>query len=344
MKIASFFSGAGGLDLGFTNAGFELAFANDNWEGCWKTFEKNHEILINKKSISDIKSIEIPKVIGFVGGPPCQSWSLAGAMKGIKDPRGKIFYDYVRLIKEKNPLFFLAENVPGILSNRHIGEFMKIVDAFKKIGYNVSFEILNAKDFGIPQDRKRVFIIGYHEKIGKIFEFPLPNKIKKTLRDTIYNLPEPFPAKEKNKANKKLKIPNHEFMNGGFSSIYMSRNRVRTWDETSFTIQAGGRHAPCHPNAPKMKFIEKDKRIFIPGKEQLYRRLSVRECAKIQTFPDEFIFFYDNIADGYKMIGNAVPVNLATIIANKIMDDLKDFKNKKEIKIKKGVLLKLQNI
>ena len=98
-------------------------------------------------------------------------------------------------------------------------------------------------------------------------------------------------AKEKNKTNgNECKVPNHEYLTGGFSSMYMSRNRVRSWEQQSFTIQAGGRHAPIHPQAPKMKFIEKDKRIFVPGSEHLYRRLSVRECARIQTFPDEFIF------------------------------------------------------
>ena len=111
-------------------------------------------------------------------------------------------------------------------------------------------------------------------------------------------------------------------MNGGFSSIYMSRNRVRNWDEPSFTIQAGGRHAPIHPQAPKMKFISQNKRIFVPGKEHLYRRLSVRECARVQTFPDNFIFKYENIADGYKMVGNAVPIEFARYIAVKIAQDL----------------------
>ena len=141
MKIASFFSGAGGLDIGFTNSGFKLAFANDNWSGCWETFEKNHGIEINKKSIADIKPHEIPDVIGFVGGPPCQSWSLAGAMRGINDPRGRLFYDYINLIAAKKPLFFLAENVAGIISPKHLPEFLKIVEAFKKIGYNVSYKL-----------------------------------------------------------------------------------------------------------------------------------------------------------------------------------------------------------
>jgi len=327
MKIASFFSGAGGLDLGFSNSGFNIVFANDNWEGCWETFEKNHGISINKKSIVDLSPDEIPEVIGFIGGPPCQSWSLAGAMRGINDLRGQLFYNYINLIKEKKPLFFLAENVAGILSPMHYKEFIKIVEAFKHIGYNVNYKLLDAKDYGVPQERKRVIIVGYHEKLGKKFEFPESNSKLLTLKDAIGDLPVPASAKEKNKTNQNLSIPNHEYMNGGFSTIYMSRNRVRSWDEQSFTIQAGGRHAPIHPQAPKMKFIEPNKREFIKGKEKLYRRLSVRECARIQTFPDDFIFYYNDVADGYKMIGNAVPVKLAEAIANKIMEDIAPKKN-----------------
>ena len=102
----------------------------------------------------------------------------------------------------------------------------------------------------------------------------------------------------------------------------MSRNRVRSWDEQSYTIQAGGRHAPIHPQAPKMKFIEQNVRVFVPGKEHLYRRLSVRECARIQTFPNDFIFHYKKIAAGYKMIGNAVPVNLAKFLAKSIKSQI----------------------
>ena len=112
--------------------------------------------------------------------------------------------------------------------------------------------------------------------------------------------------------------------------MFMSRNRVRSWDEQSFTIQAGGRHAPIHPQAPKMEFVEKDVRIFVPKYEHLYRRLSVRECARIQTFPDDFIFYYKKVAAGYKMIGNAVPVNLAKFLANSIKEQLKANKNKAE--------------
>jgi DNA (cytosine-5)-methyltransferase 1 len=96
---------------------------------------------------------------------------------------------------------------------------------------------------------------------------------------------------------------NHEYLTGGFSTIYMSRNRVRSWDEQSFTIQAGARHAPLHPQAPKMIKVEKDRQIFAPGHEDAYRRLTVREAARIQTFPDDFVFVYDKVVDGYKMVG-----------------------------------------
>ncbi len=104
--------------------------------------------------------------------------------------------------------------------------------------------------------------------------------------------------------------------------MYMSRNRVRSWDEPSFTIQAGGRHAPLHPQAPKMIMTGKDKRIFVPGKEDLYRRLSIRECARIQTFPDNHKFYYKNLTAGYKMVGNAVPPNLAYYLAKSIREQL----------------------
>mgnify|MGYP003307579312 FL=1 len=111
-------------------------------------------------------------------------------------------------------------------------------------------------------------------------------------------------------------------MIGGWSSIFMSRNRVRGWNEPSFTIQAGGRQAPLHPSAPAMQKASTDKFEFVKGQESAYRRLSVRECARIQTFPDDFIFEYTDVAVGYKMIGNAVPVNLAFEIAKQIMEDL----------------------
>ena len=122
-----------------------------------------------------------------------------------------------------------------------------------------------------------------------------------------------------------LYYPNHEYMTGGFSSIFMSRNRVRDWNEPSFTIQASGRHTPIHPKAPKMVLIAPDKRIFVQGKEDLYRRLSIRECARIQSFPDNFLFQYTKLEDGYKMVGNAVPVEFAKHLASVIYNDVSDY-------------------
>lgn len=325
MNIASLFTGAGGLDLGFERAGFHIVWANEYDPTIWGTFEYNFpKTKLDKRSIVDVSASEIPNVDGIIGGPPCQSWSEAGAGRGINDKRGQLFYDYIRILKDKQPKFFLAENVSGILHPKHAESFNAILKEFENAGYKVFYKLLNANDYAVPEDRLRVIIVGYREDLNKRFEFPEPQNYKPVLRDAIFDLRLAKPALERNKTNgEDLKIPNHEYMNGGFSSIYMSRNRVRSWDEPSFTIQAGGRHAPIHPQAPKMKYISQNKRIFVPGKENLYRRLSVRECARIQTFPDDFIFKYCDIADGYKMIGNAVPVNFAFYLAKKIIEDLK---------------------
>ena len=322
MEIVSLFSGAGGLDLGFTNQGFKIVFANDIDKDVWETFEKNHDHRIDKRSIIDIKSHEIPNSIGILGGPPCQSWSLAGAMRGIEDNRGKLFYEYLRILRDKKPLFFLAENVPGIISKTHLPEFEKIISEFEKLEYNVSWRLLNAKNFGVPQERKRVIIIGYRRDVGKTFDFSkLQEQAIISLKEVLEDLPDPKQAKDKNKPNEDLEILNHEHMNGGFSTIYMSRNRRKRWDEPSFTIQAGGRHAPLHPSSSEMIKVEKDVWKF-KDKKPIHRRLSVRECARIQTFPDDFIFYYDNVSKGYKMIGNAVPVKLAETLAKQIREDL----------------------
>ncbi len=224
----------------------------------------------------------------------------------------------------------MAENVEGMLAHRHAEALSNIKKLFRKSGYNLTFNLINANDYNVPQDRKRVIFVGYRKDLKKSFEFPKTQDYKPVLKDVIWDLRKSaIPAKEKNYTNgTKCKFPNHEYMIGGFSTIFMSRNSVRTWDEPSFTIQAGGRHAPIHPQAPKMIFIEHNKREFVKGKENLYRRLSLRECARIQTFPDDFIFKYSSIADGYKMVGNAVPLNMAYALANKIMQDIMSTKNK----------------
>lgn len=324
LKIVSLFSGCGGLDKGFENAGFKTIWANEYDKSIWATFEANFpKTFLDHRSITDIDATEIPDCDGILGGPPCQSWSEAGAGRGINDKRGQLFYDYIRILNAKQPKFFLCENVSGILSCRHKNSFQEFLNRFEEAGYAVSWKLVNANDYNVPEDRERVIIVGYRKDLNKTFVHPEPQEYKPTLKDAIGDLPEPVPAQKFNKANESLEIPNHEYMVGGFSPIFMSRNRVRGWDEPSFTIQAGGRQAPIHPKAPKMEKVDKDKQIFAPGHESEYRRLSVRECARIQTFPDDYKFVYKDVSVGYKVIGNAVPVNLAYAMAVQIKKDLK---------------------
>lgn len=325
MKIISLFSGAGGLDKGFEAAGFKTIWANEYDKDIWETYEKNFpNTILNRSSIRDVHSNEIPESDGLIGGPPCQSWSEAGALRGIEDMRGQLFFEYIRILKDKKPKFFLAENVSGMLASRHHDALENIKKLLINSGYQLSFKLLNAVDYGVPQDRKRLFFIGIRNDLNFIFEFPKPLRDKLFLKDRIFNIKDSaIPAKDKQRTNlNECALPNHEYMTGGFSTMYMSRNRVRGWDEPSFTIQAGGRHAPIHPQAPKMKFIEQNKRIFVEGKEHLYRRLSIRECARIQTFPDDHVFYYENLIAGYKMVGNAVPCNLAYCLAKTIKQQI----------------------
>ena len=323
MNIISLFSGAGGLDLGFEKAGFKTTWANEYDKEIWETFEKNFpHTKLDRRSIRDIPSCDIPEAIGLIGGPPCQSWSEAGALRGIEDHRGQLFFEFIRVLRDKKPLFFLAENVSGMLASRHSDALENIKNHFIESGYNLSFKLLNAHDYKVPQDRQRVFFVGFRKDLNMTFEFPKSSPAKRYLKDVIWDLKDnALPAKEKNYTNAHAcALANHEYMTGGFSTIFMSRNRVRSWDEPSFTIQAGGRHAPIHPSAPKMIKLEQDKFIFSPNGE--YRRLSVRECARIQSFPDDFIFKYSDVNHGYKMIGNAVNVDFARILAKSIMEAL----------------------
>lgn len=326
MKLISLFSGAGGMDLGFKKAGFQIAWANEFDKSIWKTYWLNHpDTFLDTRSICDIPSEEIPDgTVGIIGGPPCQSWSLAGKMRGIKDKRGQLLFEYLRVLKDKKPLFFVLENVPGLLSKTHKSTFLHIIERFEQCGYNVSYDLLNAHDYNVPQVRRRVFVVGYRIDLKKNFDFLLVEKSprKPVLKDAISDLPEPVAALPKNYTNPGAPFPNHEYMTGGFSSIYLSRNRKKEWHEPSFTIQASGRHAPLHPASSPMIKVDKDRWDFDPNTKYPYRRLSVRECARIQTFPDDFVFCYQRVEDGYKMVGNAVPVNLAFAVASAIWKQL----------------------
>lgn len=328
MKVISLFSGCGGLDLGFEKAGFEIPIANEFDKTIWATFKSNHlKTKLIEGDIRNIKESDFPDGLdGIIGGPPCQSWSEAGALRGIEDERGKLFYDYIRILRSKQPKFFLAENVSGMLANRHSEAVKNILSMFKDAGYKVTLTLVNAKDYGVAEERKRVFYIGFRNDLNIDFKFPKGSTVdddkKITLKDIIWDLKDTaVPAGKNNHHNPKA-INNNEYFVGAYSPIFMSRNRVKAWNEQAYTVQASGRQCQLHPQAPKMIKIDKNRCIFVPGKEKLYRRMTVREVARVQGFPDSFKFIYDNVNDAYKMIGNAVPVNLAYEIAKSIRSQL----------------------
>ncbi|MBQ8957624.1 MAG: DNA cytosine methyltransferase [Bacteroidales bacterium] len=312
MRILSFFCGCGGLDLGFRNAGYQIVWANDNAHSVKESYEYNFpDTTFCDSNINTLSLNDIPNgAIGIIGGPPCQSWSNAGKGGGFDDPRGKVFLTFINILKEKRPLFFVAENVKGLLAARNSNSFEQIKEAFKEAGYDVWVECLNANDFDVPQNRERVIFVGFRKGLNVNYRFPMPLSHKPTVQEAIQDLQDTVVPMGG------LPVINaHEYWEGGYSYIFMSRNRVLDWNKPSFTIQASGRQTSIHPSAPKMIKVMKDVFMFDPEGLNLYRRLSARECARIQTFPDNFVFKYQVLNDAYKMIGNAVPVNLAYHVA-----------------------------
>lgn len=318
MNIISLFAGCGGLDLGFKRAGFNVIWANECDPSIFETYRRNHSCtILNTTDVRLLKDQDIPSCDGVIGGPPCQAWSEGGKQLGLDDPRGQLFLEYVRIVNLKKPKFFVIENVQGILEEKHKQSLDFIIRGLQSSGYSIKYQLLNAAYYKIPQDRFRVFFVGIRNDIQTTFTFPIAAIDKKiTLREAIGDIIEnPRFFNEEKIAEEHPTRKNHDVYTGSYDAKYMSRNRVRSWSEQSFTIQAQAKNEPQHPQAPKMKYVSPDKRIFAKGYEHLYRRLSVRECARIQTFPDSFIFIYTNIKDGYKMVGNAVPPRLAYALA-----------------------------
>lgn len=323
MKLVSLFSGCGGMDLGFEKAGYDVIWANEFDASIHSTYTKNHVgVQLEKRDVTTLLDSDIPDCDGIIGGPPCQAWSEGGKQLGIKDPRGRLFFEYIRIVKAKHPKFFVIENVRGILDDKHKQAFQSFIQMLIDCGYSIDYAVVNTADFQIPQDRIRVFIVGIREELCKHFLFPNPvDKPKVTLRQAIGDIVDaPIPSSFSIPTYNVSQYSNHHYYSGDYDAKYMARNRVRSWDEVSFTIQALAKNAPIHPQAPKMQYINPNLRCFRSGYEHLYRRLSIRECARIQTFPDSFIFYYSNIQDGYKMVGNAVPPRMAEFIANRIKE------------------------
>lgn len=324
MNLISLFSGAGGLDLGFQIAGFRIMIANEIDAKICPTFRANFpDVHLIEGDIRKLSPSDFPDEIdGIIGGPPCQSWSEGGKQQGLDDERGRMFLTYIHFIQAKQPKFFVIENVKGILSDKHFPTFKKMLGQLKDAGYVVHYQLMNAAHYYVPQERFRVIVVGVRNDIDVKYQFPKPDtSCFITLRQAIGEITE-----EPRKYTSELvdmeyeKWLNHDVYMGPFDDRYMARNRVRGWNEVSYTMQAKARNCPLHPQAPKMVYVSRDKQIFRPGFEHLYRRLSVRECARIQTFPDHFRFIYHDVCDGYKMVGNAVPPRLGRAIAESIRE------------------------
>lgn len=306
MNTISLFAGAGGLDMGFHNAGFTIIWANDiNKDACDTHSSWSDSIIVNK----DIKKIDIstiPDTDAIIGGFPCQGFSLAGPRK-VDDSRNILYRFYVDAINEKKPKVFVAENVKGILTLGNGEVIKKIKNDFENAGdgYNVTVHTVNSSDYGVPQDRHRVFIVGISNNLPITEEFKIDESLKEkvTLED-ILNLHATY--------NKE------DLCTAPFSSRYMSRNRKRNWNQFSYTIPAMAKQVTLHPSSPDMIKVNTDHWKFGKGET---RRFTWREAALIQTFPPNLEFCGD-LTSKYRQIGNAVPVKLAEKIATMIKNHI----------------------
>ena len=286
---ASLFCGAGGLDIGFERAGFKTIWANDfNADAC-ETFRKWSSAEVVCGDIGAVDANDIPDVDVILGGFPCQGFSLSGPRK-LDDSRNVLYKHYVRIVQAKKPLMFVGENVKGLLTMGHGQIINAIVQAFSDCGYDVYYKLLNAKYFEVPEDRERVIIVGFRKDLGiKHFEFPVERDFIIPLREALKNVPDPLPG---------------EVCEAPYSSRYMSRNRKRGWNDVAYTVPAMAKQVTLWPGSPDMVKVDKDKWEF--GADGETRRLSWREAAAIQTFPENMEFCGD-LTSIYKQIGNAVP-------------------------------------
>jgi len=310
MKVISLFSGCGGVDLGFIKAGVEILWANDIDCDAVQTYKQNIGEHIICKDIYDIDVDEIPNDADMiVGGFPCLGFTVAkGKNRNINDSVNFLYKEYIRILKAKMTKYFLIENVPGMKSGKEFNTFFEnMIKEFEEVGYRVKHKILLASDYGVPQNRKRVIIIGTRNDIEKEPNFPTPTHSKNnnlilkpyvTLKDAISDLPNDYDESIPNHTGSKHKVK----ING-----YIG-NRQLDWNKPSPTITGRGSRtggAVIHPH-PNNK-----------------RRLSVRECARLQSFPDNFSFSGSNGA-GFAHIGNAVPPILSFYLAKefiKIIDN-----------------------
>ena len=313
-SVVGLFSGCGGLDLGFKRAGFDILWANDFNADSVKTYERNIGDHIVLGDITKISSKEIPSNFDvLLGGFPCQGFSVANTYRNKDDSRNKLYMQIVRLLKESKPKFFLLENVAGILSLEKGAVVKQIVKELTNVnkrasgGYEVRYMKLNAADYGVPQNRIRVIFLGISKSFNKsarekMFKYfpPEPTHVPDgdminnkylSLRDAIFDLGDP---------DENYPIPNHICNKHKVKINGYIGNRKLDWDKPSPTIvgRGGGTGGPVIAVHPDLK-----------------RRFSVRETARIQTFPDDFVF-KGAISSQFRQIGNAVAVGFAEHLGN----------------------------
>lgn len=337
-RLVSLFSGCGGLDLGFRQAGFRSVWANDFDVDAQAVYSLNLGE-IDKRDILSVREDEIPAGDIITAGFPCQPFSNAGNRKGVNDSRGLLYKECLRIIKDKMPMVIVFENVKGLLSTKYIDGrnladvIMEDLSSMSGVGYNVVYQLVNASDYGVPQNRQRVFFVGVRKDLGTVFRFPDKlNKEKLTLRHVL-NVPKNIPDQVSwGFSPQALDMIAHIPEGGSWKDVpydhlaprfqkirndmkkYHSPNFYRRFsrNEICGTITASAQPENCgiiHPTEA--------------------RRYTIREVARIQTFPDTFRFITNtprDITAMYKVIGNAVPVALARVIATAIMDQV--FKKK----------------
>ena len=333
-RLISLFSGCGGMDLGFKKAGFNIVFANDFDADAQAVYSMNLG-KIDKRDILSVNENEIPDGDILTAGFPCQPFSNAGNRKGVHDSRGMLYKECLRIIANKMPKVIVFENVKGLLSTKYIDGrnlaevIVEDLSNMNGVGYNVVHQLVNASDYGVPQNRQRVFFVGVRKDLNTVFKFPQKqDKRKMTLRyvldkpkDVSNNVdwplsPQALEMVEYIPEGGSWKDVPYEYLAPRFQKIrdnmkkYHSPNFYRRFsrDEICGTITASAQPENCG--------------IIHPVEN---RRYTVREVARIQSFPDDFNFLTDtprNITAMYKVIGNAVPVDLAYAIASEIMEQV----------------------
>ena len=324
-KYIDLFAGAGGMSLGFDKAGFQNVLAVEYDECFAETYRFNfpdHNLKV--EDIKDISNDEIKEIIGnnkidvIIGGPPCQGFSIAGKIgrNFIDDERNQLFKEFVRFVNVIRPKIFVMENVAALKTHNKGKTIMEIVNEFDNAGYTVKYDVLNAVNYGVPQQRRRIFIIGTLDKDNK-FEFP--KKINKyiTIGEALKGLP-------KLKSGETSNIPNH-------NAMHHSKQML---EKMSYVKDGGDRNDIPENIRPKsgdirkyIRYNSKEPSICITGDMRKVfhfnqnRALTGRELARIQTFPDNFIF-KGNTGKVQQQIGNAVPPKLAFQIANSVKEVL----------------------